>query len=89
MHVALCEVQGLVHRNNVELAVRLRSQRSLEETFDNVLTGCRLTLDALTLELDGLLKATKDTKSGSGNIDRLSKVQYVWNSDSMKDLMEQ
>ena len=47
MHVALCEVQGLVHRSRVELAVRLRSHRSLEESFDKVLMGCRITLDAL------------------------------------------
>lgn len=85
MHVVLCEVQGLVHRNRVELAIRLRSQKSLEETFDKVLTGCRDTLDALTLELDDLLKPSK----GRGGMGYQSKTQYVWKKDTMEDLMEQ
>ena len=86
MHVALCEVQGLVHRSRVELAVRLRSHKSLEESFDKVLTGCRITLDALTLELNDLLKPAK---GGSGDMGNRSKAEYIWKKDTMEELMEQ
>ena len=78
MHVALCEVQGLVPKNRTELAVHLRSQQSLQETFNKVLTGCRITLDALKLELDDLLKLPKCKLSRSEDMDFQSKAQYIW-----------
>ena len=89
MHIALYEVHRLVHRNRMELAVRLRSQKSLEETFDNVLTGCRITLDALALELDDLLKPIKGRTSGSGDMNHQTKFQYIWKKDAMEELTGQ
>ena len=89
MHVALCEVQALVQKNRTELAVHLRSQQSLQETFDKVLTGCRITLDALRLELDDLLKTAQGKVSRSGDMDFQSKAQYIWKKDTMEELMGQ
>ena len=89
MHVALCEVPGLVQKNRTELAVHLRSQQSLQETFDKVLTGCRITLDALKLELDDLLKLPKGKVSRSGDMDFQSKAQYIWKKEMMEELMGQ
>ncbi len=89
MHVALCEVQALVQKNRVELTMRLQSQNSVGETFDKVLTGCRITLDALTLELDGVLKSTKGRVAGPQDMGHRSKAQYVWKKEAMEELMTQ
>lgn len=89
MHVTLCEIQGLVHRNRMKLAVRLRLQKSLEEIFDRVLTGCRITLDALTLEIDDLLKAARNRTFGFEELNLQSTAQCVWKKGSMENLMKQ
>ena len=88
MHVALCEVQALVQRNRQELALRSHSQDSVGETFDKVLTGCRITLDALALELEGVLKPGKGP-SKSKDMGYRSKAQYVWKKEMMDELMGQ
>ena len=88
MHVALCEVQTLVQKSNTESTMRLQSQGSIEETFDKVLTGCRITIDALTLEVNGVLKSTHNSKDYE-NIGFSSKAQYIWKEESMQELMTQ
>lgn len=56
MHTALSRIQGLVFRNETELAARLQVQKCLHETFDKALTGCRITLTALNIEVEKLVE---------------------------------
>ncbi len=90
MHVALCKIQGLVYRNETELHWQLKSQKNLQEAFDSALTGCRLTLAALTLEVSKLVEPKRQENPGGENIDMdfQTKVQLVWKEDVMKNLLD-
>ena len=48
-----------------------------------------MTLDALRLEVDGILKSGKETKSWPNDIDFKSSARFVWKETTMQNLMEQ
>ena len=87
--LALHEVQGLVLPNKPGIAIHMKSYKSLEATFDSVLTGCRMTLDALKLEVEGVLKSEKESNVEPINMTFKSKGRFVWKEDTMRNLMEQ
>lgn len=87
MHMTLSKIQGLVYRNESALSSRLTAQKPLREAFDDALTGCRMTLAALNLELDKLVEpktAMRTTEFGFQ-----AKARLVWKEAIMKQLLDQ
>lgn len=91
IHTALSRIQGLVFRNETELAARLQEQKSLNEAFDKALTGCRITLTALNLEVGKLVESKQQQgkmKEGPMEMKFCAKVRLVWKEDVMRHLLE-
>lgn len=91
MHTALSKIQGLVFRNETELAARLQGQKSLHDAFDKALTGCRITLTALNLEVGKLVEPKPQQgkiKEGPMEMKFCAKVKVIWKEDVMKHLLE-
>lgn len=63
MHITLSKIKGLGHKNETSLSSKLAAQEILREAFDGALTGCRMSLDALNLELDKLIERKKSAKT--------------------------
>ena len=87
IHIALFKIQELVYKNETDLSSRLKVQAPLQEAFDGALTGCRMTLSALNLELDKLVEPKKGTKPMG--IGFQAKARLVWKEDIMKQLLDQ
>lgn len=91
MHTALSKIQGLVFRNETELAERLQGQKSLNDAFDKALTGCRITLTALNLEVGKLVEPKQQQgkiKEGPMEMKFSAKVKLIWKEDVMRHLLE-
>lgn len=91
MHTALSRIHGLVFRNETELAARLQGQKCLHEAFDKALTGCRITLTALNLEVEKLVEPKQQQgkmKEGPMEIKICAKVKLIWKEDAMRHLLE-
>lgn len=91
MHTALSKIQGLVFRNETELAARLQEQKSLHDAFDKALTGCRITLTALNLEVKKLIEPKQQEgkmKEGPIEMRFRAKVKLIWKEDVMRHLLE-
>ena len=96
MHITLSKIQGLVHKNETSLSSKLAAQEILQEAFDGALTGCRMTLAALNLELDKLIEGKKSTKTTTTTTTTTTtelgfqaKARLVWKEEIMKQLLEQ
>lgn len=93
MHVALSKIQGLVYKNESQLSAQVRSQPHLQDVFDSALTACRLTLDALRLEIDGLVEPDqqngKSREAENVAIGFRAKVKMLWKEDTMKEILNQ
>lgn len=87
IHITLSKIQGLVYKNETDLSLRLTAQALLREAFDGALTGCRMTLAALNLELDKLAEPKKPTNPL--DIGFKAKARVVWKEDVMKQLLDQ
>lgn len=87
IHIALFKIQELVYKNETDLSSRLKAQTPLREAFDGALTGCRMTLAALNLELDKLVEPKKVTNPME--IGFQTKARLVWKEDIMKQLLDQ
>lgn len=87
MHIALSKIQGLVHKDETGLSSKLAAQEMLREAFDGALTGCRMTLAALSLELDKLAEPKKGTKTTELSFQ--AKATLVWKENIMKQLLDQ
>lgn len=87
MHVTLSNIQGLVYKNETGLSSKLAAQKILREAFDGALTGCRMTLAALSLELVKLIEPKKGTKATEFGFQ--AKARLVWREDIMKLLLDQ
>ena len=87
IHIALFKIQELVYKNETNLSSRLKAQAPLREAFDGALTGCRMTLSALNLELNKLVEPKKGTNLMG--IGFQAKARLVWKEDIMKPLLDQ
>lgn len=87
IHITLSKIQGLVYQNEADLSSRLTAQAPLREAFDGALTGCRMTLAALNLELDKLAEPKKPLDPL--DIGFKAKARLVWKEDIMKQLLDQ
>lgn len=87
IHITLSKIQGLVYKNESDLSSRLTAQAPLREAFDGALTGCRMTLAALNLELDKLAEPRKSTNPL--DIGFKAKARLIWKEDIMKQLLDQ
>ncbi|MCJ1347402.1 hypothetical protein MMC31_005627 [Peltigera leucophlebia] len=87
IHIALFKIQELVYKNEADLSLRLKAQAPLREAFDGALTGCRMTLAAINLELDKLVEPKKG--ANSMEIGFQAKARLVWKEDVMKQLLDQ
>lgn len=87
IHIALFKIQELVYKNETDLSSRLKAQTPLREAFDGALTGCRMTLAALNLELDKLVEPKKVTNPME--IGFQTKARLVWKEDIMQQLLDQ
>lgn len=87
IHITLSKIQGLVYKNETDLSSRLAAQAPLREAFDGALTGCRMTLAALNLELEKLAEAKKPISPLE--IGFKAKTRLVWKEDIMKQLLDQ
>lgn len=87
IHITLSKIQGLVYKNETDLSSRLTAQAPLREAFDGALTGCRMTLAALNLELDKLAEPKKPLDPL--DIGFKAKARLVWKEDIMKQLLDQ
>ena len=87
IHITLSKIQGLVYKNETDLSSRLTAQAPLREAFDGALTGCRMTLAALNLELDKLAEPKKPTTAM--DIGFKAKARLVWKEEIMKQLLDQ
>lgn len=87
IHIALFKIQELVYQNETDLSSRLKAQAPLREAIDGALTGCRMTLSALNLELDKLVEPKKGRNSLE--IGFQAKARLVWKEDIMKQLLDQ
>ena len=91
MHITLSKIQGLVYKNESDLSSRLAAQKPMREAFDGALTGCRMTLAALNLELDKLVEPRAVTEKGAETmkIGFQVKRKLVWKENTMKKLLDQ
>ena len=89
IHFALCKVQGLVYQSETILTVRLASEQSLRDAFDSALTGCRMTVAAVDVEIGKLIESRNTAKNGTADIGVRRKVRYVWKEDHMQSLLDQ
>ena len=87
MHMTLSKIQGLVYKNESDLSSRLTAQKPLREAFDDALTGCRMTLAALNLELDKLVEPKEGMQSMEFGF--RAKARLVWREAAMKQLLDQ
>lgn len=76
-----------VYKNESDLSSRLTAQKPLRESFDDALTGYRMTLAALNLELDKLVEPKKGTQEMEFGFQ--AKTRLVWKESSMKQLLDQ
>lgn len=91
MHSTLSKIQGLFYENGLDLYSKLIAQESIRQAFDGALTGCRMTLSALTLELDKLVELKKVTDKGAETmkIGFQVKQELIWKENVMKQLLDQ
>ena len=87
IHITLSKIQGLVYKNENDLSSSLTAQVTLQEAFDDALTGCRMTLAALNLELEKLAEPKKP--KNELDIGFKAKARLVWKEDIMKQLLDQ
>lgn len=87
MHAALIKIQELFNRNEADLSSILTAQEPLREVFNGIMTGCRLTLAALNIELDKLVEPKKGMKLME--IGFQAKARLVWKEDIMIQLRDQ
>lgn len=86
MQAALIKIQEIFNRNETDLSSSLTAQEPLREVFDGVMTGCRLTLAALNIELDKLVEPKKGMKPME--IGFQAKARLVWEGDIMIQLRD-
>lgn len=91
MNITLSKIQGLVYKNEAGLSSRLKAQELMREAFDCSLTGCRMTLAALDLELDKLMEPRKVMEKGTEEtkIGFQMKQKDFWKETAMKQLLDQ
>lgn len=89
IHVALCKIQGLVYQSSSVLTARLSSEKSLRDAFDSALTGCRMTVAAVDVEIRKLIDSEAVSHSGKPEISFRRKLRYVWKEDLMQNLLDQ
>lgn len=89
IHVALCKIQGLVYEGNTVLTARLSSEKSLRDAFDDALTGCRMTVAAVDVEIRKLIDSEGFNGSRKAEIGFKRKLRYVWKEDLMQSLLDQ
>ena len=89
IHVALCKVQGLVYQSSSVLTARLSSEKSLRDAFDSALTGCRMTVAAVDVEIRKLIDPEAVNHGGKPEISFKKKLRYVWKEDLMQSLLDQ
>lgn len=87
IHITLSNIQGLAYKNETDLSLRLAAQAPLRDAFDGALTGCRMTLAALNLELDKLAEPKRPMNLL--DIGFKAKARLVWKEDIMKQLLDQ
>lgn len=86
-HITLSRIQGLIYKNERDFPSRLTAQAPLREAFDFALTGCRMALAVLNLELDKLAEPRKPATSM--DIGFKAKARLVRKEDIMKQLLDQ
>ncbi|UKZ83457.1 hypothetical protein TrVFT333_011266 [Trichoderma virens FT-333] len=79
---ALTHLQNLTLGNPVALSPSLTTPETIQEGFDNALTGCMLILSALEVHLERLVKGKKPEDMGF-----MKKVQLLWNEETMNQLL--
>ena len=89
IHVALCKIQGLIYESKKVLTARLGSEKSLRDAFDSALTGCRMTVAAVDVEIRKLIDSEAISKSETVAIPFKKRLSYVWKEDLMQSLLEQ
>lgn len=91
LHITLSKIQGLVYKIESDLSLRPLAQEPMREAFDGALTGCRMTLAALNLELDKLVEPKEITQKGAETmkIGFTMKRKVVWKENIMKQLLDQ
>lgn len=87
IHITLSKIQGLVYKNEADLSSSLKAQKPMQEVFDDALTGCRITLAALNLELDKLVEPEKGMRPME--IRFRARTRLIWKEDIMKQLLNQ
>ncbi len=87
IHITLSKIQRLIHKDETGLSSKLTAQEILREAFDGALTGCRMTLAALSLELGKLAQPKKGTKTTELSLQ--TKARLVWKENIMKQLLDQ
>jgi hypothetical protein len=66
---------------------RLDSKPHLRLVFDNALAGCEIVVSIIDDEVENLMKSAGDDVSRQPS--RMERVRYVWNEDTMKELLQQ
>ena len=89
IHIALCKIQGLVYESNSVLTARLGSEKSLRDAFDSALTGCRMTVAAVDVEIRKIIDFESFDGSGEAEIGFKGKLKYAWKEDYMQSLLDQ
>jgi hypothetical protein len=82
---ALSQIQSLVLKDPIILSSHLSSQNSLQTCFENVLTGCTLTMSVIEEEIGKLIEG----EQGMGTVGFKAKVKFIWKEDMMVDLLQQ
>jgi hypothetical protein len=85
--IALSQIEALFDRDPNGTSARLNSKAHLRLVFENALTGCAIVVSIIDDEVEKLMKSTQDDVSGQPS--RMARVKYVWNEDTMKELLQQ
>lgn len=82
---ALSLVFVLVNRNYPSVASHLSTSESLTQKIDIALTGCTFTLTRLDNELRDILQK----KEADGKLTFRQRSKFVWNEDTLREVMEE
>jgi hypothetical protein len=85
--IALSQIEALFDRDPNGTSARLNSKAHLRLVFENALTGCAIVVSIIDDEVEKLMKSAQDDVSGQPS--RMARVKYVWNEDTMKELLQQ
>ena len=89
MNGALSKTQGLVYDSSSVLTARLSSEKSLRDAFESALTGCRMTVAAINVEIRKFIDSEGINGSKKADIGFEGQLRYVWKEDVMQSLLDQ